>query len=80
MARFTCQRVLITEAPFGELDAGRGWINVLHDFSWWRNEPGFVQDRLPGMRAMPGEPTPITISSPRSLDSGRPRRDFSAFA
>ncbi|MEI6338601.1 MAG: alpha-L-rhamnosidase, partial [Verrucomicrobiota bacterium] len=28
------------------------WINVLHDFSWWRNEPGFVQDRLPGMRAI----------------------------
>jgi hypothetical protein len=28
------------------------WINVLHDFFWWRNEPEFVRARLPGMRAM----------------------------
>jgi alpha-L-rhamnosidase len=28
------------------------WINVLHDFAWWRNEPDFVRARLPGMRAI----------------------------
>lgn len=28
------------------------WINVLHDFAWWRDGPDFVRTRLPGMRAM----------------------------
>jgi len=28
------------------------WINVLHDFAWWRHDPEFVRARLPGMRAI----------------------------
>lgn len=28
------------------------WIGVLHDFALWRDEPEFVRERLPGMRAV----------------------------
>ncbi len=27
------------------------WINQLHDFAFWRDDPDFVKERLPGLRA-----------------------------
>lgn len=28
------------------------WVRMVHDFAFWRNEPGFVRARLPGVRAV----------------------------
>ena len=28
------------------------WVHTLHDFTFWRNDPGFVRARMPGVRAV----------------------------